>query len=332
MADTLKEKGNEAFKNGEFRKAAKLYRDAIKLDPKNAVLYSNRAMAFIKLEDWDRVLEDTEDGIQICEKTNQCFNQIDEKTINDNNKTLVKLMYRRAAAFMVLKQFDNAEEMFVKSLKIEPSNVSVKKEYEKLIKIKKDEKTKTKSANISEGKQRSNSEKVEIVNDLPDEFYKLIHGKSKNSSDLDIKNAKIENNTNKNLSRTKKESDILQFPKKPTHHFLIVLMKTIITGDNKFEIYDYVLNKIGCEDYKEIFLIAGIDSQFLEFFLKASIHFLAQVDTNYGKKIISLMETFQNLGRFQLGLMLCDSALIEKLFGLLESAGYDIDNLKVTWQ
>ncbi|ODV58491.1 Tah1p ASCRUDRAFT_39122, partial [Ascoidea rubescens DSM 1968] len=62
-ADELKKEGNKAFSNKEYKKAAKLYRDAIRTNPQNPVLYSNRAMCFIKLEDWKRVISDCEKGL-----------------------------------------------------------------------------------------------------------------------------------------------------------------------------------------------------------------------------------------------------------------------------
>lgn len=47
-----KERGNEAFKAGDFPKAIAEYSEAIKRDPVNAVYYANRAAAKIKLMDW----------------------------------------------------------------------------------------------------------------------------------------------------------------------------------------------------------------------------------------------------------------------------------------
>ena len=47
-AERLKQEGNAAFKAGDFSEAVEAYGAAIELDPRNAVLYSNRAMASLK--------------------------------------------------------------------------------------------------------------------------------------------------------------------------------------------------------------------------------------------------------------------------------------------
>ncbi|KAE8703052.1 hypothetical protein F3Y22_tig00110474pilonHSYRG00022 [Hibiscus syriacus] len=55
---SLKDKGNEFFKAGNYLKAAALYTQAIKQDPSNPALYSNRAAAFLNLamEQYDDAL------------------------------------------------------------------------------------------------------------------------------------------------------------------------------------------------------------------------------------------------------------------------------------
>jgi hypothetical protein len=48
-ASQLKEEGNEAYKNGDYFGADKLYSKAIILESGNAILWTNRAMARLKL-------------------------------------------------------------------------------------------------------------------------------------------------------------------------------------------------------------------------------------------------------------------------------------------
>ena len=48
--DELKDAGNKAFQAGDFRKAVSFFGEAIAHDSANAVLFSNRAAAFIALE------------------------------------------------------------------------------------------------------------------------------------------------------------------------------------------------------------------------------------------------------------------------------------------
>lgn len=54
----LKEKGNKCYKTGDYARAEKLYTEAINCDPQNSVLYTNRAMVLLKLNLYDRVIED----------------------------------------------------------------------------------------------------------------------------------------------------------------------------------------------------------------------------------------------------------------------------------
>lgn len=58
MAGREKEKGNEFFRSKEFEAAIRCYSKSIALDDSSAILYSNRAMALIRISDFSRALED----------------------------------------------------------------------------------------------------------------------------------------------------------------------------------------------------------------------------------------------------------------------------------
>jgi len=61
----IKEKGNEHFKIGNFTEALIFYTKAIKLDNKQASLYSNRALCELKLEKFELARQDAEDAIDL---------------------------------------------------------------------------------------------------------------------------------------------------------------------------------------------------------------------------------------------------------------------------
>lgn len=64
-AQELKEKGNSCVKNGNFAEAMLHYTHAIKLDPKNFSLYSNRSLAFLKMQHYYYALEDAKQTIEL---------------------------------------------------------------------------------------------------------------------------------------------------------------------------------------------------------------------------------------------------------------------------
>ncbi|KAF4629226.1 hypothetical protein G7Y89_g8922 [Cudoniella acicularis] len=54
-----KEEGNRYFQHGDYTNAEALYTKAINYDPSNPLLYTNRAMALLKLSHWEPVIADS---------------------------------------------------------------------------------------------------------------------------------------------------------------------------------------------------------------------------------------------------------------------------------
>ncbi|KAL8297790.1 hypothetical protein RB597_007166 [Gaeumannomyces tritici] len=65
-ATRLKEEGNRHFQQGDFTGAESLYSQAIILDPKNAALFTNRAMARLKQSFWDLAISDCADCLKLA--------------------------------------------------------------------------------------------------------------------------------------------------------------------------------------------------------------------------------------------------------------------------
>lgn len=118
--EELRQAGNIAFKNQEFKKAAKIYRDAIKQDSKNPVLYSNRAQCFLKLEDYGRALRDCQMGIK-C---------------NPEEKLVIKLYFRKGMALRELGRTKEAKVAFEKTLSLDPDSCEARRALDKLTEIK----------------------------------------------------------------------------------------------------------------------------------------------------------------------------------------------------
>ncbi len=66
-AESLKEKGNEAFRNKQFDAAIGHYSDAIKLAP-SSVLYSNRSAVFLTQNKLDEALWDAREAVLLDPK------------------------------------------------------------------------------------------------------------------------------------------------------------------------------------------------------------------------------------------------------------------------
>jgi tetratricopeptide (TPR) repeat protein len=68
QAAALKQEGNEAFKVENYEEAIAKYAAAIRFDPGNALLYTNSALASLKLGDYDAALERCDVAIRADER------------------------------------------------------------------------------------------------------------------------------------------------------------------------------------------------------------------------------------------------------------------------
>ncbi|KAG0291805.1 RNA polymerase II-associated protein 3, partial [Dissophora globulifera] len=112
-ANVEKEKGNEFFKKGDYKKAVEHYTASMTLDPSNSVLPINRAMALLKLERFADAERDCTLGLKLDNKN-------------------VKALWRRGIARRSLNRTEEAKTDFELALKIDPSNKAVKDELAKL--------------------------------------------------------------------------------------------------------------------------------------------------------------------------------------------------------
>ncbi|KAI8803143.1 hypothetical protein BJ742DRAFT_830657 [Cladochytrium replicatum] len=101
-----KEKGNLLFKKGSYNKAATCYGNAMKLDPTNPILPTNRAMAYLKLERYDDAEKDCTTALALDPKS-------------------VKALWRRGIARRELGRSDEARKDLELALVLEPSNKTI---------------------------------------------------------------------------------------------------------------------------------------------------------------------------------------------------------------
>eukprot|EP00301_Raphidiophrys_heterophryoidea_P019951 c4761_g1_i1.p1 GENE.c4761_g1_i1~~c4761_g1_i1.p1 ORF type:complete len:324 (+),score=73.30 c4761_g1_i1:37-972(+) len=104
QADAEKALGNDFFNKHEYFKATAHYTKAIKLDPENHVLYSNRSAAYMKMEP-----------------------SKDVKALADADKAIAlkpdwaKGHHRRAQALASLNRFEEAQDAILQCVKLEPA-------------------------------------------------------------------------------------------------------------------------------------------------------------------------------------------------------------------
>jgi tetratricopeptide (TPR) repeat protein len=116
---SLKEKGNEFFKAGNFLKAAALYTQAIKLDPSNATLYSNRAAAFLSLVKLSKALADAETTIKL-------------------NPQWEKGYFRKGCVLEAMEKYEDALAAFEMALQYNPQSTEVSRKIKRLGQLQKE--------------------------------------------------------------------------------------------------------------------------------------------------------------------------------------------------
>ncbi|XP_026564783.1 tetratricopeptide repeat protein 12 [Pseudonaja textilis] len=99
-ANALKEKGNDAFAQGDYALAVQNYTEGLKKQKDMPALYTNRAQAYIKLQKYEKAIDD-------CSWALRC----DEKC--------TKALFHMGKAYLAKKQFQQARECYLRILKFD---------------------------------------------------------------------------------------------------------------------------------------------------------------------------------------------------------------------
>eukprot|EP00088_Acartia_fossae_P002704 TRINITY_DN11113_c0_g2_i1.p1 TRINITY_DN11113_c0_g2~~TRINITY_DN11113_c0_g2_i1.p1 ORF type:complete len:331 (+),score=88.03 TRINITY_DN11113_c0_g2_i1:65-1057(+) len=110
LADQEKQKGNESFKKGDWAAAVKSYTEAIKRNPKDAKIYSNRAACYTKLTAFDLALKDCDKSIEL-------------------DSSFVKAYLRKGNVLKAMGQVQKAMEVYEKAMEIAPDSDEAKQGY-----------------------------------------------------------------------------------------------------------------------------------------------------------------------------------------------------------
>jgi len=106
-AEAFKEKGNRAFGEKRYDEAINMYSEAIKIDSRNHVYFSNRSAAYMGKNMYGQALEDAE----TCTKLNPRWG---------------KGYFRRAVALLALGRAADAEAVLKEGISNDPSNADLK--------------------------------------------------------------------------------------------------------------------------------------------------------------------------------------------------------------
>ncbi|KAI5968725.1 hypothetical protein CANMA_002161 [Candida margitis] len=305
QAEKLKNEGNEAFKRHEYKKAAKIYRDAIQLDMYNPVLYSNRAQCFLNLGDYERALDDTTSGLNL----------------GGQGKVAVKLNYRRAMTLLELNQMQGAKGALQSVLQLDPQNHTAKKQLADL-----------------EATMERNGTLKDIIISRQEKPFPLAGSKSLNASSLPSNSLvssdgeigeqcssdkipkrknepiyqKADNVTANKLKHSSTESATTPSPMR----YLLALKH--LNEEKKIHAYKYILN-LESTAYTELFQDTGIDAEFLEFYLHAARYvFSNKVIEDPEHVVLDQMTLFSSFKGYDLALGSWDSSLKQQTLNIIE--------------
>jgi serine/threonine-protein phosphatase 5 len=107
----LKDEGNEQLLAGHFLQAIGLYSEALEFAPTNAIILSNRAQAYIKVENYGLAIADATAAIE-------------------SDETYAKAYYRRGSAQFALSHYKDARKDFKKVCQLKPKDRDARAKYQ----------------------------------------------------------------------------------------------------------------------------------------------------------------------------------------------------------
>ena len=200
----LKEEGNKAFKEKKYKKAINLYSEAIEETRGIMHLYTNRAMAYIQVEEYNKAIED-------CDRVIQYY-ELFEEELNKNVDTYTKALVRKAKGLLAIKDYQEAKDTIDKAIDYNEGNeeiIKFQKEIDNLLNLNK------KSKEALKKNKEKNEENFNKINTLIVEIKKRLYDKEivKKKELIEIINEvkNIFEKENKKLASTTKDNNYILF-------------------------------------------------------------------------------------------------------------------------
>ncbi|XP_054446038.1 sperm-associated antigen 1 [Pteronotus mesoamericanus] len=140
MFQTLKEEGNQCVKDKNYKDALSKYSECLNINNKECAIYTNRALCYLKLCQFEEAKQDCDQALQI-----------------DNGN--VKAYYRRALAHKGLKDYEKSLNDLNKVLLLDSNIVEAKMELEEVTRFLN---VKDKTASFNKEKERRKIEIQEV--------------------------------------------------------------------------------------------------------------------------------------------------------------------------
>ncbi|KFZ62337.1 Tetratricopeptide repeat protein 12, partial [Podiceps cristatus] len=109
LANALKEKGNNAFRKGDYAIAIQRYTEGLEKQKDKQELYTNRAQAYLKMHEYEKAIGD-------CEWALKC------------NENCIKACFLMGKAHLALKHYSESRQCYEKILEIDPQKESLFKD------------------------------------------------------------------------------------------------------------------------------------------------------------------------------------------------------------
>ena len=240
----LKEEGNIFFKEKKYKKAIEKYTEAIEETRGMMYLYTNRAMAYIQVGEYNKAIED-------CDRVIQYY-ELFEEELNKNVDTYTKALIRKAKALLSIKDYQEAKDTIDKAKDYNEDNeeiIKFQKEIENSLNLNK------KALEALKKNKNSNDNNFSCIKNLIDEIRKRLYDKEivkkKELIEIFDKVKSIFEKENKKIINTNKDNNyILFFSISGGLETLFNFLKSQSNKDS--DILTKILELLECKGYNQL--------------------------------------------------------------------------------